>query len=109
MACSFQAGFQVVPKEPATILLSICLVPWEEAPTAQLPEHSSPALPTPHHQPEEPHCSTPGQGQAIRTKWKGMGASLKPYSPLKKSCVWEKVMGTQKNSPSALRPQAPAP
>lgn len=41
-------------EEPATILLSICLAPWEEAPTAQLPEHSSLALSTPHHQPEEP-------------------------------------------------------
>lgn len=42
----------------------------ELGPTAQLPEHSSPALPTPHHQPEEPPLQH-RPGQAIRTKWKG--------------------------------------
>lgn len=56
--------------EPATILLSICLAPWEEGPTPQLPEHSS--QPSPHHtiSQRSPTAARAGPGQAIRDQWK---------------------------------------
>lgn len=37
----------------------------------------------------------------------GDEASLKPYSPLKRSCMWRRAIVSKENSPSSLRPQAP--
>lgn len=73
--------------------------PW----AAQLPEHSSRGLPTPDF-----HSGQRPPSQALRTKWKGDEASLKPHSPLWGSCVWRRAR-VSKETPSSLRPEAPLP